>query len=330
MIKLEPLKMIPIMRDYLWGGRKLSERLGKTIETGQTAAESWEIVDRDDAQSVVADGPWKGQTLRQLIADQQREMLGECDSKSQFPLLLKYLDCQRVLSVQVHPTDEYALKMPQPDLGKTEAWYIVDAEPDSVIYAGLKDGVDRLMLAEAIQDQQTEKVLHEIRPNAGDCIFIPAGTVHALGAGLLVAEIQQASDTTFRLYDWNRVGTDGKPRPLHIEQALAVTNYDSGPVYPVSPKDVADGWQQLVDCDKFQLLKASECGSYPIPSADRFVILSVPCGKAILRWAGGTRSLEVGDSVLVPAAVTDVEVVIEEPHSTVLRMHGPADTPCLA
>src|SRR3954451_2888303 len=163
-------------------------------------------------------------------------LFGRKRQHPQFPLLFKFLDCQRVLSVQVHPNNEQAAKLDPPDLGKTEAWVVLAADPGSKIYAGLKSGVDRKALAAAVASGRCEECLHEFEPRVGDCVFIEAGTVHALGAGLLIAEIQQDSDTTFRLFDWNRAHKTGKPRPLHIEQSLDTINYKRGPVQPVRRK----------------------------------------------------------------------------------------------
>ncbi len=163
-------------------------------------------------------GRWPARHWASWFASAAPELLGRHHPQSRFPLLVKFLDAALPLSVQVHPNDEQAARLNPPDLGKTEAWYILSADPGSTIYAGLRPGVDRQQLADAIGQGTCEKLLHHFQPKAGDCLFIPAGTVHALGAGLLVAEVQQSSDTTFRLYDWNRVGPDGKPRPLHVEQ----------------------------------------------------------------------------------------------------------------
>ncbi|MGB1815367.1 MAG: type I phosphomannose isomerase catalytic subunit, partial [Rubripirellula sp.] len=199
-----PLTFAPVLKQTIWGGRLLGDHLKKPIGSAADYAESWEVVDHGEDQSIVQNGVLAGKTLKQLIRNNADWLLGSKTGMDSFPLLLKYLDCNRVLSVQVHPDDEYALKMPMPDLGKTEAWYIVAAAPESLIYAGLKEGVDSSTLQAAIKNGTTEDALHSFHPSAGDIVFIPAGTVHALGAGLLVAEIQQSSDTTFRLFDWNR------------------------------------------------------------------------------------------------------------------------------
>ena len=238
MASCPPLRFAPLLKRYLWGGRRLGTLLGKPIGAEEDYAESWEIADHGADQTVVSGGPLAGMTLEQVLEKHGRELLGQhWDSKqcSRFPLLFKFLDCRRVLSVQVHPNDAAAAKQVPPDLGKTEAWVILAAEPGSVVYAGLKRGFDQAALERELVRGTTELCLHKFEPKVGDCIFIPAGTVHALGAGLVVAEIQQASDTTFRLFDWNRVGPDGKPRQLHIEESLAAIDYSAGPVQPQVP-----------------------------------------------------------------------------------------------
>lgn len=309
-----PLRFVPILKQTIWGGRLLGERLGKPIGSESNYAESWEVVDHGADQSVVAAGPLAGQTLRQLLTDRHRWLMGDAPEQK-FPLLLKYLDCNRVLSVQVHPDDEYAAAMSTPDRGKTEAWYIVDAKPSSVIYAGLKAGVDAPALRSAIERGTAEDVLHQFQPQSGDCVFIPAGTVHAIGAGLLVAEIQQSSDTTFRLYDWNRLDEAGNSRELHLEQSLAVTDFTSGPVSPIRADTSKSGWQTLVQCDKFHL-RSLHSGSDRIAGDGKFHILTVPHGTATLSCDGELTTLSTGESVLVPAA--HAEATVETVDSGVL------------
>lgn len=309
-----PLTFRPIMKRIVWGGRRLGDLLGKPIGPGNDYAESWEIVDHGDDHSQVASGPLEGQTLRDIVRQRNESVLGSYTGIESFPLLLKYLDCNRVLSVQVHPDDEYARAMPQPDLGKTEAWYIVDAAPGSKIYAGLKSGVDRKALQQAIAGGATEEVLHVIEPEAGQCIFIPAGTVHALGGGLVVAEIQQSSDTTFRLFDWNRVGDDGRPRPLHIEQALDVTDYSIGPISPQTPQVDEDGLETLVRCDKFVLKQAAfDAGSpgktFTIGNLTSPLIVTVVKGAVTLVCEDGWRfAAATGQSFLIPAVMPQLEI----------------------
>lgn len=311
-----PLRFRPLIKQTLWGGSKLGRMLGKPIGEEDNYAESWELVDHGDDQSVVENGPLAGKTLSGLIQNDAAWILGSSGDQGVFPLLLKYLDCNRVLSVQVHPDDAYGAKMEVPDRGKTEAWYVVDAEPESLIYAGLKPGVDRTGLAEAMAAGETDRVLHSFHPEPGDCVFIPAGTVHALGAGLVIAEIQQSSDTTFRLFDWNRVGADGKPRALHIEQSLAVSDYESGPVQAQKSDPSIHGWQQLVQCDKFSLWSL-ECGSGTAGGNGRFQILTVPRGKAVLTTPAEAMEIATGQTVLLPAAMPECSIAVDD-DSTVL------------
>ncbi|MEM6366627.1 MAG: type I phosphomannose isomerase catalytic subunit [Planctomycetota bacterium] len=298
----------------MWGGEKLGRLLGKSIGGEKNYAESWEVVDHGDDQSVVENGELAGQTLAQLVsADRKcgrKWLMGETSDASSFPLLLKYLDCNRVLSVQVHPDDAYGAKMTVPDLGKTEAWYVVDAEPDSLVYAGLKDGVDQAMLADAMAAGQTDSVLHCFVATAGDCVFIPAGTVHALGAGLVIAEIQQSSNTTFRLFDWNRVNAQGESRPLHIEQSLAVTDYTSGPVRPGKSDRQRAGWQSLVRCDKF-CLSVIETGQAKIGGDGQFHLLTVPRGSVMLDTPDQNQTITAGGTVMLPASMPECEVTVQ-------------------
>ncbi|MEL6895021.1 MAG: type I phosphomannose isomerase catalytic subunit [Planctomycetota bacterium] len=321
---MSPLKFRPVLRQYIWGGERLRTKMNKPIGEGRLFptgeyAESWEVVDHGDDQSVVDGGPHDGKTLSQLIQFEPAMMLGQDllqrnPGLDHLPVLLKFLDCNRVLSVQVHPDDAFASQMTPPDLGKTEAWYIIDASPDAVIYAGLKSGVKRDDLAAAIAAGETQSVLHTLRPSAGDCVFIPAGTVHALGAGLLVAEIQQSSDTTFRLFDWNRMGADGQPRPLHIDAALEVTDYHSGPVSFQCASPPSEGWETLASCDKFTLQRFCDDGSdVAVANADRFEILTVVAGTFELRWGGQHETLNIGDTRFLPAALKDVTLTAIDP-----------------
>jgi len=308
----QPIRFEPIFRSYIWGGDRLASQLGKKPPGSGIWAESWEIVDHREGESVVSEGPLAGWTLRQLIESFPLEILGKDAPSERFPLLLKYLDCERVLSVQVHPNDEYGEKMAQPDRGKTEAWYVIEAVPGAKLYAGLKPGVDRQTLEKAVAEERTEDCLHVLYPNPGDCVYIPAGTLHALGEGLLVAEIQQASDCTFRLYDWNRVDKDGKPRQLHIEQALEVTDFQSGPIQAVEKtKPLPNQARRLVECDKFVLDEYDRAGGYEIQS-NQWAIVTVPKGSASIRSQQETFEMSRGQSLLVPAACKDAILEVHE------------------
>lgn len=300
---LYPLRFQPLFRRYLWGGRRLETVLGKELAAGDDFAESWEVVDHGDDQSRVLEGPLAGASLSDLVRQYGNELFGRHAPQAQFPLLFKFLDAQRNLSVQVHPDDEQAARLLPPDRGKTEAWVVLDAEPGSLIYAGLKRGFDRPALEREVRRGTTELCLHRFEPQAGDCIFIPAGTVHALGAGLVVAEIQQASDVTFRLFDWNRVGADGRPRELHIEAALDAIDYDAGPVAPQRGTRPGEPWiERLVACEKFVLDRCEIEGLRTFGGDDRFHLVVVLSGAARVEGDWGEVGLVRGQTILLPAA----------------------------
>ena len=192
MPNLYPLRFEPILRRYLWGGRRLETVLGKRLGDGDDYAEIWEIVDHGNDHSVVTHGPHARRTLHELVTEFGPELFGRHVPQAQFPLLLKFLDANKTLSVQVHPNDQQAAELDPPDLGKTEAWVVLAAEPGSKIYAGLQPGVDRDVLQQHVEAGTCDRCLYQFQPQVGDCILLEAGTVHAIGAGLVIAEIQQA------------------------------------------------------------------------------------------------------------------------------------------
>lgn len=317
-----PLRFQPLFRRYVWGGRNLEKLFGKPIGEGNDYAESWEIVDHGDDQSRVAFGPLAGTPLAELVSQQGPALLGRHHPQQRFPLLVKLLDAQHKLSVQVHPNDEQAAGLDPPDLGKTEAWVVLAAEPGSRIYAGLKRGFDRRALERELHRGTCELCLHQFEPRAGDCVFLPAGTVHALGAGLLIAEVQQSSDTTYRLFDWNRVGTDGRPRALHIEQALDVIDFRRGPVDPVRPASES-GIARLVACDKFIMDRIEMRAARMVGESARCHILLVLEGEVRVAGDPSQQALKAGETVLLPASVGPVEVSPCSPSASILDVYLP-------
>ena len=290
------------MRRYLWGGRRLGTVLGKPIGPEGDYAESWEVADHGIDQSVVIDGALAGRRLGQLVEEFGVALTGGESPVRRFPLLLKYLDAHRVLSVQVHPNDAQAAVLQPPDLGKTEAWVVLAADPGSVLYAGLRSGVGRADLEVAVRDGTVADLLHVIEPTAGDCLFIPAGTVHAIGAGLMVAEIQQASDVTFRLFDWNRNGPDGTPRRLDVEAALNVTDFATGPVVCQRPQAIRPSVvSRLVSCPAFSLDRWTWQGDESLGGDDIFHLVTVLEGQVDLDAKSGQTSLARGQTSLIPA-----------------------------
>ena len=304
---LPPLVFAPIYRRYIWGGRRFGGAFGRPLPPGDDYAESWELVDRGGDQSVVRAGPLAGRSLGEIVRGHGVELFGHSPPPA-FPLLFKFLDAQRVLSVQVHPDDARAARLMPPDLGKTEASYVIEALPGSRMYAGLREGVGRGELEAAIRAGHCADVLHTFEPRRGDCVFIPAGTVHAIGAGLLVAEIQQASDVTYRLFDWNRTGPDGKPRPLHVDAGVeAVTRL--GPVGPVSPRVTADpAVRRLVACDYFSLDEVRPASRWQCGGDGGCEFLAVLAGEVRLPARWSLPALGPGDCVLLPASAGVQEI----------------------
>ena len=311
---LYPLRFHPVLKQYIWGGRRLGPELGKPVPVGESCAESWEVCDRRTPtglaeQSRVMAGPLAGEALGDLVDRYPRELLGRHAPQPRFPLLLKLLDTAHALSVQVHPDDAGGALLDPPDAGKTEAWVVLAAEPGASLFVGLRRGFDRASFERELARGTCELCLERLEPKPGDCVFVPAGLIHALGAGLLVAEIQQSSDTTFRLFDWNRVGPDGQPRPLHLEQGLTAMDDTLGPGVFATPLPTDRAHvSRLVECDKFVLdrwefSKTERCGG-----DDRCHLLTVVEGSVRVAGDAVEAPLERGGTVLLPASLPAVEL----------------------
>jgi len=300
---LGPLRFEPFLRPMVWGGRDLGARLRKSLPTPEPYGESWEVSDHALHRSVVADGPWKGTSLRQLMQQQREALLGPVASRFEtFPWLIKFLDCCDWLSVQVHP-DAQAVKTLWPGEGsKTEAWYVIDAKPTSRIYAGLKPGVGPPELRAALARGAVEECLHSFVPQPGDCVFLPAGTVHAVGGGVLMAEIQETSDATFRLFDWNRVDAQGKSRKLHIEESFAAIHWDYGPVQPIRKQESR---AVLVRCDQFTIEHLSATGSIQLGGVGKLRAVIILNGQA--HWQTG-EAVATGQVWILPAAMPAIDL----------------------
>lgn len=332
-----PLSFQPVFKDYIWGGRNLETTLGRELPPG-IIAESWEIAAHANGQSVVAAGPMAGSTLSETQQQWGEHFLGTSVDSETFPLLIKVLDSNRWLSVQVHPDDAYAQKHAG-DLGKTELWVILHAEPDAEIIYGLKAGVDRESFAQSAHTGAIDSMLHRIPIQTGDAVYIPAGTVHALGPGAIVAEIQQNSDTTYRLYDWGRTEADGQSRPLHVRQGLDVIDWRMVEPAVVAPPTLAapEGWvrEALADlrtiggpaadnlrtatdsdttCPYFQVDRLTgQPGAvwHGLCDGSSFQIWGCLSGSASLNWDGETAELHAVSWLLLPAALGAYEVRAE-------------------
>lgn len=313
---LYPLRFEPILRQLIWGGRRLGTVLHKPIGAASDYAESWEISDYQSQVSRVSGGPLAGTSLRELIRSRPTELLGPAIGPlDQFPLLVKFIDAGQDLSVQVHPDDEKGRRLAN-DNGKTETWVILDAEPGSWIYAGLKPGVGPEEFRRAIGSGEVEPLLHRFEARPGDAILIEAGTVHAIGAGVLLAEIQQMSDATFRVFDWNRVGPDGRPRALHIEQAMESIDFRRGPVDPLSPEvedlGEAGSRERLASSKYFACERLKIRREMTVGRPDRFTILMGLGGRSAVLHGSGSFPLDFGQTMLLPAAVGECKIVPDD------------------
>lgn len=304
---LYPLEFEPIFKSVPWGGRRLQELLRPTDFPEGPVGEAWVLSDQGANQSRIAKGPLRGVVLRQLVEQIPERLFGKKSRRHTcFPLLLKFIDAHEPLSVQVHPDDRHADLVPLGQRGKTEAWVVLHAEPDSRIYAGLRPGVGEAELRRAMQANQVPECLHSFTPHAGDCLFIPAGTVHALGAGLVIFEVQQTSDVTFRLFDWNRRDAKtGKPRQLHIEEAWACIDFGKGPCDPVVPAaDPAQlQRQQLVSCAHFRLERWTSSQPTDVGHSSACRILVGISGNAELEYGEEVYPLRPGTVLLIPAEI---------------------------
>lgn len=302
-----PLKFRPVYQERVWGGTNLAQKYGRPL-TSNIIGESWEISAHPNGLSLVENGSLQGLSIPEITRQYGTAFLGTKTPGSahqKFPLLVKLLDANDRLSVQVHPDDEYALKN-EGELGKFEIWYILSAEPGSKIVYGLNPGTTEIQFRKAIEVGNLEIYLHEVEVQEGDVFIIPPGLVHALGAGIMVAEIQQNSDTVYRVFDYNRLDQNGAPRQLHVEKALDVIRFDDFlPLYPVRPKANA----LLVDSEFFVVDFCENQGQQVFYNdGSRFYILTSIKGQAVLHYEGKALNWSAGESVLLPAAVEQITV----------------------
>jgi mannose-6-phosphate isomerase len=303
---LYPLRFAPIYQYRLWGGRRLGETLSEPLPGSDPIGEAWVLSDRADHQSLVANGPLKGQSLGQLMEHSREALMGKLASRfTRFPLLLKFLDAQTMLSVQVHPSDAHPELIPAGDTAKTEAWVVIEAEKDSQIYAGLKSGTTEKILRSSLEDETIADHLVCIHPKPGDAVFIPAGTVHTLGDGVVVFEVQQNSDVTFRLYDWGHIDPETEePRPLQVDEAFACIEFgasDSGLVAPRVETTTPVERERLFDCHAFLLWRVLGQDQFPVgATAEPRVLVGVE-GSGQIMHNGTPYAVGKGDVWLLPA-----------------------------
>lgn len=296
-MKAYPLKFRPIYKARIWGGQKLRDFFNKDIPAGEKIGESWEIADLPNDKSVIVNGELAGQTLNRAIEKYPKQITGDENFSGPFPLLIKFLDAEDILSVQVHPDPQTCVRMGKGE-PKTECWYIISAAEGAVIYKGLKKGVSREEFAEAIKKSTVAELLVKVAVESGQCHFLPAGTAHSIGPGLLIAEIQTPSDTTYRVFDFNRVDDTGKARQLHIEEALKSIHFDAcGDDLSVTTAG------RLVDCEYFTIDKdIQDKGSRTLLSPGKIKCLIILSGDGMI---GTGKEINVefkaGECILVPA-----------------------------
>ncbi len=290
-----PIKLTAPIKDYIWGGQKLITEFNKKTNLDK-AAESWELSTHHDGESIVAGGQFKGLTLSEYIEKNGNDIIGEnAKAFDFFPILIKLIDAKDNLSIQVHPNDDYALRV-EHEYGKTEMWYIVDCEKDSYLYYGLNRTVSKEEFRKRIENNTLLEILNKVPVHKGDVFFIPSGTIHAICSGILICEVQQNSNTTYRVYDYDRRDKDGNPRQLHIDKAIDVAN-----LFPAPPqKEVHDGI--LASC-KYFTVKKLECNESLDIKLDEssFRSLVITDGEGRLTLNETTLSLFKGDSIFIPA-----------------------------
>ncbi|MCX6966956.1 MAG: class I mannose-6-phosphate isomerase [Verrucomicrobia bacterium] len=305
-----PIVFEPLYMERVWGGRKLETLFGKTLPSGAIIGEAWELVDREEAQSVVHTGALRGKTLNELWTEYRESVFGNryANTTGRFPLLFKLLDAAEKLSVQVHPPAAVAPELKGEP--KTEMWYVLAAEPGADLFAGLKQGTSREQFERALQTGHCDALLHRIETQAGDCIFIPSGRVHAIGGGNVIVEVQQNSDTTYRVFDWNRTGLDGKPRALHVQESLRSIDFDD-----YEPQLQNPAGTPLVQCAYFEIDRWNLDQPREAAPAGDFAVLTCISGK--VSCAGSIFG--PGEFFLVPASLEERLLTPAAPGTTVLR-----------
>ncbi len=316
-----PILLKPAYQHYLWGGRHFASRYGRDIGE-EICAESWEISDRQEGMGIVLNGKYKGMTLHELVESQGEALVGT--GGEHFPVLIKLIDAAQPLSVQVHPNEEAAKRLGSEP--KTEMWFVLAAEQGGVLYVGLKEGVTADEFEAALDRGEVQKLLlkHAVKP--GDFFLIPAGTLHAIGQGCMVYEVQQNSDTTYRVWDWNRVDTDGKPRELHRKEAMASIHFDAK--LPISQPKVEvkreNGHLDLLISDsRFVVKRLNFSGEWEIEKGEEsYLTLFVTKGECTVEVEGGKEALTVGQSCLIPAVCRQIKLHSDGGAKLILTTQG--------
>jgi mannose-6-phosphate isomerase len=326
MNSLYPIRFRPILKEMLWGGSALRERFGKNTGPGTRVGESWEINGMTGASSVVANGFLRGNSLEEITEVYLGDLVGDSvyeKYSNEFPLLIKLIDARDTLSIQVHPDDALASERHHA-WGKTEMWYVIDAEPGAVIYTGFRRKTGREEYLGHLADRTVADIINATPVFPGDAFFIPAGTVHAIGAGVLLAEIQQTSDVTYRIYDWDRVDADGMPREIHTELALDAIDFDRDETGLIRLEPEINQAVLLTECNYFRtsLLQFDRPLIKDLSLTDSFVIYICTESMAVVDCLGHTEEVKAGETILIPASADSV-TLIPQGRATLLEVYIP-------
>ncbi|WP_440121978.1 type I phosphomannose isomerase catalytic subunit [Tenacibaculum sp. Ill] len=307
------LRFTPILKQKIWGGKKLNQLLHKKSD-GSNIGESWEISDVDRDESIVSNGNLKGRTLRSLLKEYKHDLVGNYVYKTfgkQFPLLIKFIDAKEVLSIQVHPDDDLAGL--QESYGKTEMWYVMQADEEASIIIGFKENSSKEEYIQHLDNKTLLSILNVDKVTKGDVYFVPPGRVHAIGAGLLIAEIQQTSDITYRIYDWDRKDIDGNYRELHTEKALKTIDFSAKNTYKTTYSKQENVASQVVTCPYFttNILPVKGKKEVDLSRKDSFIIYMCVEGEVTFFYDSQQEIIRKGETILVPACIDKVEILSE-------------------
>jgi len=326
MNSLYPIRFRPVLKETLWGGSALRERFGKKAKAGTTVGESWEISGMPGASSVVANGFLRGNTLEEIIEVYMGDLVGDAIYEkygNEFPLLIKFIDARDTLSIQVHPDDRLAAERHHA-WGKTEMWYVIDASPGAVIYTGFRKKTTREEYLEHLHGKKLAEIINATPVSRGDAFFIPAGMVHSIGAGVLLTEIQQTSDVTYRIYDWDRTDAAGKPREMHTSLALDAINYGLDSTNLIKKLPEINRTVMIAECEYFRtsLLQFDRPLIKDLSLTDSFVIYICTGSMAVIDCLGHTEEVRAGETILIPASADSV-TLIPQGSATLLEVYIP-------
>jgi mannose-6-phosphate isomerase len=324
MTELYPLRFETILKEKVWGGTKLFSNWGKNGNENLIVGESWEISGLPGEESIVVNGFLAGNSLNEILEVYMGDITGDTVYEKygdEFPLLVKFIDASNNLSVQVHPNDTMATKLHHA-YGKSEMWYILSADEESIIYCGFVEGIGREDYKKAMQEGTLQNILNKVQANAGDVFWLPAGTIHAIGSGIVLAEIQQSSDVTYRIFDWNRTNSPGNTRELHTDLAEEALDFENQGGRVSLTEMSQNSPFTLVKSEYFttNILSFDDSVSRDYNLLDSFVIYICVNGSSVLHWEAGTEALNKGDSILLPATVRNI-LLEPKPACTILEVY---------